>query len=511
VKRASEGWYRGRTTEGYDSYTAHITSNFTQWSIGLGIPADIVLAGARRTAWLMGAGIVASLVLAAFLAVWLGRRVAEPVTRIAKAAPAIAAGRAVDTTGLERVSELQTVALALDEAAAAVRDRQVLVEREKQALREADRAKDEFIAMMSHELRNPLAALTSASGLLELLPAEDPRAVHSRAVIKRQTAHMARLVEDLLDTSRVIMGKAYLQPEVFNLAEAAFSVVQTWRTSGRATEQRISLETANAWVRADRSRVEQIISNLVDNALKFSPADTRVRIRVWSESAHARVEVTDQGAGMTPEMMERAFGLFVQSEQGLARRSGGMGIGLALVKRLTELQGGSVSVASEGEGRGSVFTVTLPAVAPAEAAPELSIRTVPFAPCRILLIDDNDDMRKTVAASLALYGHDVCEAADGGTAIRLARDMLPDVAIIDIGLPEINGYDLAKRLRRDARTRDIALVALTGYGQASDKDNAAAAGFDEHLTKPVAPEVLLKAISAVRLRRTARQRRSASG
>ena len=501
VARSAEGWYRGRTTEGYDSYTAHITSSFTHWSIGLGIPAHEVLGAARRTAWLMGAGIVASLALAAFLALWLGRRVARPVTRIAKAAPAIASGNEVDTTGLERISELQTVAIALNEAAAAVREREVLVEREKQALREADRAKDEFIAMISHELRNPLAALTSASGVLELLPADDPRATHSRAVIKRQTAHMARLVEDLLDTSRVIMGKAYLHPEVFNLAEAASTVIQAWRSGGRVHDRRVSLQSSNAWVRADRSRVEQIISNLLDNALKFSPADTVVRIRVWTENAHARVEVADEGVGMTAEIMERAFGLFVQSEQGLARKSGGMGIGLALVKRLTEIQGGTVSVASEGEGQGAAFTVTLPAVAPPEYAPEIAIKTVPFAPCRILLIDDNDDMRKTVAASLSLYGHDVSEAADGAAALKLASDIVPDIAIIDIGLPEINGYDVARQLRQHASTRDIGLVALTGYGQAGDKENAVAAGFDEHLTKPVAPEVLLKAISTVRSRR----------
>jgi signal transduction histidine kinase/ActR/RegA family two-component response regulator len=501
VARSAEGWYRGRTTEGYDAYTAHLTSGFTHWSIGLGIPADVVLAGARRTAWLMGMGIAASLALAAFLALWLGRRVARPVTRIAGAAPAIASGKAVDTAGLDRVSELKTVALALNEAAAAVRDREILVEREKQALRQADRAKDEFIAMMSHELRNPLAALTSASGVLELLPADDPRAIHSRAVIKRQTAHMARLVEDLLDTSRVIMGKAYLQPEVFNMAEAASSVIQAWRSGGRVHERRVSLETSTAWVRADRSRVEQIISNLLDNALKFSPADSLVRIRVWTESAHAHIEVSDEGIGLTPEMMERAFGLFVQSEQGLARKSGGMGIGLALVKRLTELLGGTVAVASEGEGHGAAFTVTLPAVAPPEHTSELAIKTIPFAPCRILLIDDNDDMRKTVAASLVLHGHEVREAADGAAALELASDVVPDVAIIDIGLPELSGYDVARRLRQGPLTRNIGLVALTGYGQAGDKENAAAAGFDEHLTKPVAPEVLLKTISSVRSRR----------
>jgi CheY-like chemotaxis protein/anti-sigma regulatory factor (Ser/Thr protein kinase) len=274
--------------------------------------------------------------------------------------------------------------------------------------------------------------------------------------------------------------------------------------------RRVAVETATAWIHADRSRIEQIISNLLDNALKFSAADSVVTIRVSKQGENACLQVADQGAGMTPELMERAFDLFVQSEQGLARSSGGMGIGLALVKRLTELQGGSVAVHSDGEGKGTVFSVRLPSAAPAEMAPKLSITTVPVSPCRILLIEDNEDMRRTIAASLALYGHEVCEAADGRTALELATDIIPDVAIIDIGLPEIDGYDVARRLRKHATTKDIGLVALTGYGQSEDKRNATAAGFDEHLTKPVDADDLLKTISVVRSRRNKeRLRRSA--
>lgn len=502
TQRASEGWYRGRTTEGYDSYVAHVTSDFTHWSIGLGIPADQVLAGARRTAWLMGAGIVASLALAAFLALWLGRRVALPVRRIADAAPGIASGVAVDTQGLDRIAEVRTVALALNDAAAAIRERQTLLEREKSALQEADRAKDAFIAMMSHELRNPLAALTTAGRLLDALPPGDPRSIHARSVIQRQTGHMARLVEDLLDTSRVAMGKASLHPETFNLADAAAAVVQTWRSSGRMAQQRLTLNAAPTWICADRSRVEQIISNLVDNALKFSPQDSEVTVGVTTDGAHAAVAVADRGIGLTPEMMERAFGLFVQSEQGLARRSGGMGIGLALVKRLTELQGGSVAVESAGEGCGATFTVRFPCAPAPATLPEFSMTTVAVAPRRILLIDDNEDMRQTVAASLALHGHEVFQAADGATALELAQTHAPEIAIVDIGLPELDGYAVAKRLRGNAATRDMGLIALTGYGQIEDKQKAAAAGFDEHLTKPAEPDILQRTIALVTARRT---------
>jgi signal transduction histidine kinase/ActR/RegA family two-component response regulator len=495
VRRAPEGWYRGLTTEGFDSYTAHVTSAFTNWSIGLGIPADEVLADARRTAWVMGAGIAASLAIAAFLALWLGRRVADPVARLATAAPSIATGTPTDLRGLDRVREVRTVAVALNEAADAVRERQNLLEREKQALQEADRAKDEFIAMMSHELRNPIAALSSASRLLEMVEADSDAARHARDVISRQTKHTARLIEDLLDTSRVVMGKAYLQPEVFDLAEAASSLVATWRSAGRLGGHHVTLTAASAWIRADRARVEQILSNLLDNALKFSPEGSACGVSVAAEGSHAVLRVADEGPGLSSEMMTRVFDLFVQGGQGLARKSGGMGIGLALVKRLAELQGGTVSVASEGEGRGAVFTVRFPSVSPPPARPALSIITTPVALRRILLIDDNDDMRRTLATCLTIQGHHVSEAGDGLAALDIAAEIDPEVIIVDIGLPGIDGYEVARRLRANPATRDVRLVALTGYGQQEDKQKALKAGFDEHLTKPVDTALLEQLIA----------------
>jgi len=500
IQRAPEGWYRGATTEGFDSYTAHITSGFTGWSIGLGIPADEVLRGARRTGWAVGGGIAGSLALAFLLALWLGRRVSRPVVALAEAAPAIATGTVLEPRGLEHVAEVQTVALALNEAAAAVRERQALLEREKRVLQEGDRAKDEFIAMMSHELRNPLAALTSASHLLDMVDPQHPAAKHAREVIKRQTKHTARLVEDLLDVSRIVMGKAHLQPEIVNLADAASAVMQTWRSSGRFDRHQVTLHAGSAWIRADRARVEQILSNLLDNALKFTPKGSAIDVRAELDGSEVLLEVADQGPGLSAEMMEHVFDLFVQGAQGLARKSGGMGIGLALVKKLAELQGGRVSVASPGEDRGAVFTVRFPSIAaPAQAAtPSRAPKAI--TPRRILLIDDNDDMRRTLAASLSLQGHAVHEAADGRAGLDLAGGTAFDVAIVDLGLPEIDGYEVARRLRAQDSTRRIGLVALTGYGQLEDKRKAVEAGFDEHLTKPVDPEALEEAITFVALR-----------
>jgi CheY-like chemotaxis protein/nitrogen-specific signal transduction histidine kinase len=401
------------------------------------------------------------------------------------------------------VREVVTVAVALNEAAKAVRERQELLEREKQALQEADRAKDEFIAMVSHELRNPIAALSSASRLLEMVDPGSDAARHAREVISRQTKHTARLIEDLLDTSRVVMGKAYLQPEVFDLAAVASSLVETWRSAGRLSNHRVTLTTSPVWIRADRSRVEQILSNLLDNALKFSPEGSECTLSAAREGSHAVLSVADQGPGLTPEMMPRVFDLFVQGSQGLARKSGGMGIGLALVKRLTELQGGTVAVASEGDGKGAVFTVRFPAVSSPAAVPALAIRSTPVARRRVLLIDDNVDMRETLAACLSMQGHDVTEAGDGPSALQLASEFAPDVIVIDIGLPEMDGYEVARRFRANPLMRDVRLVALTGYGQQEDKQKAVNAGFDEHLTKPVDSATLEQVIAGAATRRQA--------
>ena len=494
IQKGLEGWYRGNTLEGTDAYTAHVTSSFTHWSIGLGIPADEVLAGAHHTARLMTAGIVAALALATLLAVYFGRRVSRPVVALAEAAPRIASGTPLDVKKMDRVKEVQVVASALNEAAAAVRDRQAVLQREKQALQEADRAKDEFIAMMSHELRNPLAALASASHLLEVVDPGHESAKRAREIITRQTKHTTRLIEDLLDVSRIVMGKAYLQLETFNLADAARSVYETWRSSGRFRRHDVTLDAADAWVQADRSRVEQIISNLLDNALKFTPEGTRVQVVVTSDGANARVQVVDEGPGLPRDMVDKAFDLFVQGPQGLARKTGGMGIGLALVKRLAELQGGSVAVSSD-EGTGAVFTVSFLAL-PAPREEATTTQDSRLKPRRILLIEDNDDLRQTVAASLTLRGHEVYEAPDGETGLRLAGNKKPDIAIIDIGLPDIDGYEVARQLRANRSTLQIGLVALTGYGQQEDKLKAAAAGFDKHLTKPVDFEALDHALAA---------------
>jgi PAS domain S-box-containing protein len=364
--------------------------------------------------------------------------------------------------------------------------------RAEQALKDADRAKDEFLATMSHELRNPLAALTTAAHVLKVTDPSREAAIKARAVIERQTKHMARLIADLLDIGRVSAGKLSLEREPLDLAEVVGRLLQVWRGSGRFGRHRVSRELAPAWVHADRTRVEQIAANLLDNALKFTPAGKTIAVSVRAEVDQAVLCVADQGVGLEPGERERVFDLFVQGGHGTA----GMGIGLALVKRLVELQGGTVAAASEGAERGAVFTVRLPAVPRPQEQP-----TAAPAPCggarSVLLVEDNDDARQMLQAALALGGHEVRAAPDGESALALAAESSPDVALIDLGLPDISGYEVARRLRAAGGER-MTLIALTGYGQAADRRRALEAGFDAHLTKPVTPERLQQAIGGLR-------------
>ena len=495
VLRAPEGWYRGLTVEGNDTFTAHERSASTGWSIGLAIPAHIVEAAAWRTASLMGVGVALSIVTALGIAMLLGRRIAGPVVALASAARSIGSRGARAAIDDDRVREVSDVAAALRDADAAVREREQLIEREKRALQEADRAKDEFIAALSHELRNPLAALTAAAHILRVADPAHRAAADARRVIDRQTKHMSRMIEDLLDVSRLIAGKAHLRIETFDLAALAAATVGAWQAAGRFGGQVVTVDGAGGWVTADRTRVEQILSNLLDNAVKFTPAGKAITVHITQHADATLLSVADQGEGMAPALVDRVFEVFVQGDQDAGRSKGGIGLGLTIVKRLAQLQGGSVSAASAGIGRGATFTVRLPAAAPAVTAAAGALPPHCAVPRNILLVEDNDDARDMLREVLAMHGHAVFEAAGGEAALAIAAQTWPDLAIIDIGLPDIDGYEVARRLKSQS-PRHIALIALTGYGQPEDVQRAQAAGFDLHLVKPVSIDRLDSAIAS---------------
>jgi PAS domain S-box-containing protein len=353
---------------------------------------------------------------------------------------------------------------------------------------ERDRAKDEFLAMLGHELRNPLGTIRSAMGVLDAsVRSEQERRVV--AVVNRQTAQLARLVDDLLDMSRLTSGNIALHREPVELHALARRCVDALLHSGRASRHQVMVEGGVTWTDADPARLEQVVNNLLDNALKYTPPGGRVRVHTSVVEGEAVLRVADTGRGIAPDLLPHVFDLFVQAPQGLDRPQGGMGLGLAVVNGLVRLHGGTVSAASGGTGRGSEFTIRLKA-APSPTGPEpgaTSGGAQARARRRVLVVEDNDDAREMLKVLLEASGHVVDTAVDGPSGLAALRALRPDVALIDIGLPGMDGYALAREAREDAQTCGIRLVAVTGYGQAEDRARALSAGFDQHVTKPVDP------------------------
>jgi signal transduction histidine kinase len=363
-------------------------------------------------------------------------------------------------------------------------------------LADADRRKDEFLAMLAHELRNPLAAIMTAIGILERKPSDDAKEVRMRSIIHRQTHHLARLVDDLLDVSRITRGKVQLRRERVDLCAILQQVLTLIRpvAEGRGLQLESTLPEGALWLNADATRLEQVFMNLMDNAAKYTDAGGAISVRVLQEgadgSSQAVVRIKDTGIGIPAHKLPTIFELFSQVDESLERSRGGLGIGLTLVRNLVELHGGSVSVSSAGLDRGSEFVVRLPL---AHALPTLiDLRgTLSERPRqrRILLVEDNSDARQALRDLLELWGHQVQVAQDGLDGVALAVEARPELALVDIGLPGLDGYRVAQELR--ARVGDdIRLVAITGYGGPEDRHRALQAGFDHHLVKPVKPDEL---------------------
>jgi signal transduction histidine kinase/CheY-like chemotaxis protein len=360
-----------------------------------------------------------------------------------------------------------------------------------------NRSKDEFLAMLAHELRNPLGAIQGAVHALGIIGHPDPMALRATGIIKRQVLHMARLVDDLLDVGRAVTGKIVLKRTPLNLADCVRSSVATI-ASGNPNQGRIDSVCEPVWVHGDQVRLEQIVGNLLSNALKFSQGERTVGVYVGADGDEAVIRVVDQGVGIPAAMLPKIFDLFVQAHHTIDRSRGGLGIGLTLVRRLAELHGGTVSAASDGESRGSTFTVRLPRIAApmrdgngAEHADGNGHAKRNFESRRVLLVDDNHDSREMYRAVLRAHGHHVCEAPNAEKALALLADESLDVAFIDIGLPGgMDGYELARRIRKHPKGRNVRLVALTGYGFPEDRVQSREAGFARHLVKPVDADTL---------------------
>jgi signal transduction histidine kinase/ActR/RegA family two-component response regulator len=375
-----------------------------------------------------------------------------------------------------------------------------LIERKQsqEKLEIADRQKDEFLAMLAHELRNPLAPVRNASEVLARMFADEPHAQVPIDIIKRQTAHLTRLVDDLLDVSRITQGRIELQSSTIDIAAVVAQAVEMAEPHVRAKQHTLSITAPNyqpLYVSGDPARLVQCVGNILSNATKYTESGGQIRLETRAEGGSAVVEITDTGAGIPPALLPRVFDLFVQSDRALDRAQGGLGIGLAIVKRLVEMHGGQVSARSPGLGQGSTFQIRLPCV----ARPQLPIAEMPTykgPPRRILIVDDNADAASSLAMLLRMQGHETHTARSGKEALERIQSFKPDVALLDLGLPETDGYELAHQLRASPNLNGIRLVALTGYGRAEDRRRTHAAGFDDHLVKPVDLTMLERTLAA---------------
>jgi PAS domain S-box-containing protein len=376
-----------------------------------------------------------------------------------------------------------------------------LTERKRiEELEVAERRINEFLAMLGHELRNPLAPIRNAVAILRAGGRDAGTEERAASVIERQVDHLTRLVDDLLDMSRITSGKIALQKETIDLPAAVLAAVEAARPAFERKRQVFELRHDGSAlpVIGDETRITQIVLNLLNNASKFTPPGGHVSLSLEKVDEKAAIRVKDDGMGIAPDLLPRMFDLFVQGERGLDRSEGGLGLGLALVRRLVHLHGGTVSASSPGRGRGSEFEVRLPLdTASGVRARDTAPVATSSARYRVLVVDDNEDSAETMAALVGMWGHDVRTAHDAASALQAAAEHRPEIVLLDIGLPHISGYEVAAQMRALPGLEGTVLIAMTGYGQEEDRRRTREAGFTHHLTKPVPPETLKGILSSL--------------
>jgi signal transduction histidine kinase len=476
-------------------------SALSGWTAVVGVPVSELEATAASAVSLIAATLLCAVVLALAGAILFARRLLAATEYLGAATEGMAEGwlpppadlRIAELNSLQQV--LHAVSRRLQKAETGRRKHLAEVQAARSVAEAQNRAKDEFLAMLGHELRNPLGAISSAIALIQM-GAGGPAAERAHQIIGRQSRHLAHLVDELLDANRVLSGKVVLALAPLDLAGAVREAALTLQTQGTTAAHHVTLALEPVWVHGDPTRLQQVIGNLIENAAKYTQAGGHITVGTRAHGGMAELVVCDDGKGIEAELLPRVWDVFVQGKVS-NRAKGGLGIGLAVVKSLVEQQHGTVAVHSRGAGQGSSFTVRLPLAA--EVPPDAEAPAAQAAPLdglRVLVVEDNEDLREMMCVLLASRGCAVSSAADGGAALALARNALPQVAFVDIDLPDISGYEVARLL---AEQGGIRLVAVTGYGQPEDVRRALAAGFDRHLKKPVRLEDIEQAIGEMDL------------
>jgi signal transduction histidine kinase/ActR/RegA family two-component response regulator len=518
ASQAATGQIRHHTLEGTEVYDAFTHSSLSGWTLAVAAPVDLIEGSARSAAMVATLGMLAAVLCAAGIALWFGNQHVNAIKRAAKAAADLGHGQPpepVESSVIEvnaLHAALYTAGIQLLQAQEyrkqSEAERQSLLLSEQSARQMAEKqnqAKDQFLAMLGHELRNPLAPISSAAQLLMLPGLDEKRVRYTSEIISRQVDHMNNLLQDLLDVSRVTRGLVKLNKEPVDVAAIVSAAVEQVRALAESKHQQLVLHDSSepAWVNGDKTRLVQILINLLNNAAKYTQDGGMISLKIDVEMDWVVLSVSDNGSGITPDLLPHVFELFSQAERTLDRSQGGLGLGLALVKSLVELHGGKVTAYSEGAGKGSTFTVRLPQIAaPAQQLTDMHaaqrLHHSSRRSLRVMIVDDNADAAQSLANYLSEAStHTITVYYDGKNALGHVSHDLPDVFILDIGLPDMDGYALARRLRQMPQTADAVLIALTGYGQPQDMESAKAAGYNHHLSKPADPAVILNMLAEI--------------
>lgn len=504
IKKQSSGRIRNISREGISLYSVFTRTERTGWNVAIGVPDVEIETPARRAVYFSAMALLLVFGIAALTVLFLARRLTNGFNEAVEAAKALGKGQ-IPQPKASKVVEAEILQSALHDAGVSLeqenRSRNILkqererllasAEEARQLAEDQNKAKDEFLAMLAHELRNPLAPISAAADILKIAGPNAQLVQQSSDIITRQVGHMTHLIDDLLDVSRVTRGLVELEKEKLDIKSVVSHAIEQARpiVEARGHELNLRMDAAQACVKGDETRLVQVITNLLNNAAKYTPQGGRITLTVEVHDAHVAIAVNDNGIGIEPTLLPHVFELFRQAERTPDRSQGGLGLGLALVKSIMALHDGRAEAYSEGLGKGSTFTLTLPLLndnpGKADASTNHGVPAGTDKLFNMMVVDDNVDAATSLTTLLKAAGHKVSVHANGQEALSAALQQPAQIYILDIGMPDITGYDLVRQLKAQPANAQAIFIALTGYGQAHDKVLSKAAGFDHHFVKPM--------------------------